>query len=107
MMPTQSLIDISPVPPYVPSRESLWYYMNVAIQRMLLGSLSIACVLLSERLEVNLLGAVIMAIFWQQCGWLAHDFLHHQVGSLWLMNSICESLPILYAMPGRAISIID
>jgi hypothetical protein len=18
------------------------------------------------------------ALFWQQCGWLAHDFLHHQ-----------------------------
>lgn len=66
--------------------ESLWYYMNVAIQRMVLGSLSIACVLLSERLDINLLGAVILAIFWQQCGWLAHDFLHHQVGSLWLNN---------------------
>lgn len=23
--------------------------------------------------------AVILALFWQQCGWLAHDFLHHQV----------------------------
>jgi len=21
----------------------------------------------------------VMALFWQQCGWLAHDFLHHQV----------------------------
>lgn len=26
-----------------------------------------------------LASAVIMATFWQQCGWLAHDFLHHQV----------------------------
>eukprot|EP00004_Rigifila_ramosa_P000837 TRINITY_DN1085_c0_g1_i1.p1 TRINITY_DN1085_c0_g1~~TRINITY_DN1085_c0_g1_i1.p1 ORF type:complete len:467 (+),score=110.27 TRINITY_DN1085_c0_g1_i1:57-1403(+) len=25
------------------------------------------------------LSAVILALFWQQCGWLAHDFLHHQV----------------------------
>ena len=25
------------------------------------------------------LSAVLLAIFWQQCGWLAHDFLHHQV----------------------------
>lgn len=23
--------------------------------------------------------AIILAVFWQQCGWLAHDFLHHQV----------------------------
>ncbi|KAJ3383196.1 hypothetical protein HDU92_004343 [Lobulomyces angularis] len=26
-----------------------------------------------------LISASILAIFWQQCGWLAHDFLHHQV----------------------------
>jgi acyl-lipid Delta6-acetylenase / acyl-lipid (9-3)-desaturase len=23
--------------------------------------------------------AFLLALFWQQCGWLAHDFLHHQV----------------------------
>lgn len=26
-----------------------------------------------------LVSAAIMGLFWQQCGWLAHDFLHHQV----------------------------
>lgn len=26
-----------------------------------------------------LASAVLLALFWQQCGWLAHDFLHHQV----------------------------
>jgi len=26
-----------------------------------------------------MVGAVLLALFWQQCGWLAHDFLHHQV----------------------------
>ncbi|CAN8076643.1 unnamed protein product [Agarophyton chilense] len=26
-----------------------------------------------------LVAAFVMALFWQQCGWLAHDFLHHQV----------------------------
>jgi len=25
------------------------------------------------------LGAALLALFFQQCGWLAHDFLHHQV----------------------------
>ncbi|KAF9367730.1 hypothetical protein CPC16_006081, partial [Podila verticillata] len=27
----------------------------------------------------NVLSASILGLFWQQCGWLAHDFLHHQV----------------------------
>lgn len=22
---------------------------------------------------------ILVAVFWQQCGWLAHDFAHHQV----------------------------
>jgi hypothetical protein len=26
-----------------------------------------------------LVAAFIMGIFWQQCGWLSHDFAHHQV----------------------------
>lgn len=26
-----------------------------------------------------LLSAFLLGLFWQQCGWLAHDFLHHQV----------------------------
>ncbi|KNC55443.1 Delta6 fatty acid desaturase [Thecamonas trahens ATCC 50062] len=26
-----------------------------------------------------IVGAVSVAVFWQQCGWLSHDFLHHQV----------------------------
>ena len=27
----------------------------------------------------TLAGAVLMGLFWQQSGWLSHDFLHHQV----------------------------
>merc|ERR1719453_168317 len=33
----------------------------------------------SRPLWVELLPAFVLALFWQQCGWLAHDFLHHQV----------------------------
>lgn len=63
---------------------SLRYYLMVGARRMALGAVAIACVLMSDRLDVNMLGAVIMALFWQQCGWLAHDFLHHQVDDeLW------------------------
>lgn len=46
---------------------------------MALWGASVACVLHSDRWDVNMLGAFLMAVFWQQCGWLAHDFLHHQV----------------------------
>ena len=27
----------------------------------------------------SMCGALLLALFWQQCGWLAHDFAHHQV----------------------------
>ena len=38
-----------------------------------------ACAALSDSFVVNMCGALLLALFWQQCGWLAHDFLHHQV----------------------------
>jgi acyl-lipid Delta6-acetylenase / acyl-lipid (9-3)-desaturase len=33
----------------------------------------------SSSFVIQMLGAIILGLFWQQCGWLAHDFLHHQV----------------------------
>lgn len=33
----------------------------------------------SSNFLVNMAGAILLGLFWQQCGWLAHDFLHHQV----------------------------
>ncbi|KAF9964683.1 hypothetical protein BGZ70_006095 [Mortierella alpina] len=30
-------------------------------------------------LLANIVSASLLGVFWQQCGWLAHDFLHHQV----------------------------
>jgi fatty acid desaturase len=35
--------------------------------------------LTSTTLQGKLLGGLMTALFWQQCGWLAHDFAHHQV----------------------------
>jgi acyl-lipid Delta6-acetylenase / acyl-lipid (9-3)-desaturase len=31
--------------------------------------------------------AVVLALFWQQCGWLAHDFCHHQVSAARPLNN--------------------
>lgn len=36
---------------------------------------------------VILIAAVLMGLFWQQCGWLAHDFLHHQVFNFRPLNN--------------------
>ncbi|KAL3941810.1 MAG: hypothetical protein SGBAC_003890 [Bacillariaceae sp.] len=33
----------------------------------------------SENTLVHIASAMLMGLFFQQCGWLAHDFLHHQV----------------------------
>jgi fatty acid desaturase len=38
-----------------------------------------ALVAWSSSFWAQLLSAFLIALFWQQCGWLAHDFLHHQV----------------------------
>eukprot|EP00752_Nemacystus_decipiens_P011765 g10441.t1 len=56
-----------------------WFYLMVCSRQMALWAASVACVVWSDRWDVNMLGAFLMAVFWQQCGWLAHDFLHHQV----------------------------
>jgi len=36
----------------------------------------------------QLAGAALLAVFWQQCGWLAHDFGHHQVFKARLLNDV-------------------
>ncbi|CAM9921658.1 unnamed protein product, partial [Discosporangium mesarthrocarpum] len=58
---------------------SLGYYAMVCSRQFVLWAAALACVFCSDSWGVNMLGASLMALFWQQCGWLAHDFLHHQV----------------------------
>ena len=55
------------------------YYAYKVSTNLILLAAAIACAVLSDSLLVNLTGALILGLFWQQCGWLAHDFLHHQV----------------------------
>ncbi|CAO3635712.1 unnamed protein product [Cunninghamella blakesleeana] len=48
------------------------------------------------------LSAIIIGIFWQQCGWLAHDFGHHQVSEdhekndilLILLGCLCQGFSL-------------
>jgi len=55
------------------------YYTYKVLSNLVILSGAIACAVLSDSFAVNMAGAVILGLFWQQCGWLAHDFLHHQV----------------------------
>ena len=40
---------------------------------------AVAMVAKSDSVYMHIASALLLGLFWQQCGWLAHDFLHHQV----------------------------
>jgi fatty acid desaturase/predicted heme/steroid binding protein len=55
------------------------YYTFKVFSNLGLLVLSVMCVIFSSSLFLHVLGAIILGLFWQQSGWLSHDFLHHQV----------------------------
>lgn len=55
------------------------YYTFKVLSNVGILALSVLCAVKTQNFWVNMIGAVLLALFWQQCGWLAHDFLHHQV----------------------------
>mmetsp|Transcript_9633 Transcript_9633/g.21365 ORF Transcript_9633/g.21365 Transcript_9633/m.21365 type:complete len:463 (+) Transcript_9633:61-1449(+) len=55
------------------------YYVYKFTSTVMLLVVSVLCATQSEAFAVHMVGALFLALFWQQCGWLAHDFLHHQV----------------------------
>jgi len=59
------------------SRPSFYVYKCISTQ--CLWVTAFAMVYFSESTVVHLSAALLMGLFFQQCGWLAHDFLHHQV----------------------------
>ncbi len=60
-------------------KASYLYYVYKVSSNLVIAAAAIACAVTTDNLMVNLIGAVLLGLFWQQCGWLAHDFLHHQV----------------------------
>lgn len=60
-------------------KASPFYYTWKVFSNLILLAASVACVVFSDSFLVHMVGAFILGLFWQQCGWLAHDFLHHQV----------------------------
>jgi fatty acid desaturase/predicted heme/steroid binding protein len=55
------------------------YYVWKVVSNFFIFGAAVACVVLSDSFWVHMLGALFLGLFWQQSGWLAHDFLHHQV----------------------------
>lgn len=55
------------------------YYVYKVGSNIALLALSIYLATSTDSFAVNMIAALILGLFWQQCGWLAHDFLHHQV----------------------------
>ena len=56
-----------------------WFYVYKCLSTQALWAAAVAMVLFSESTLVHYGAAVLLGLFFQQCGWLAHDFLHHQV----------------------------
>jgi fatty acid desaturase/predicted heme/steroid binding protein len=57
-----------------------WYYAYKCTSNLAIWAGAMTLVYAyPERTAVHFVAAGIMGLFFQQCGWLAHDFLHHQV----------------------------
>ncbi|DBA86007.1 TPA: hypothetical protein ACH3X1_005538 [Trebouxia sp. C0004] len=88
------LVDPQPVPPLLADFRKLrsqmqqqglfrcskgYYIYKLASNFLLLGSAIAFFALWNDSLWAYILSACLISLFWQQSGWLAHDFLHHQV----------------------------
>lgn len=60
-------------------KSSKLYYLYKCTFNMCMWGLAVAMVAFSDSMFVHVSSALLLGLFWQQCGWLAHDFLHHQV----------------------------
>jgi len=58
---------------------NFWFYVYKQAFNMGMWATAFLMMNYSERTSVHLAASAFMGLFFQQCGWLAHDFLHHQV----------------------------
>jgi acyl-lipid Delta6-acetylenase / acyl-lipid (9-3)-desaturase len=58
----------------------VYYVYKLASTLAILGGALVTLVRYRESNLALVLSAFLLGLFWQQSGWLAHDFLHHQVG---------------------------
>jgi fatty acid desaturase/predicted heme/steroid binding protein len=55
------------------------FYVYKILSNIAICAASVYCALGFDSIYMHVVGALLLGLFWQQCGWLAHDFLHHQV----------------------------
>jgi fatty acid desaturase len=60
-------------------KSNQWYYAYKCTFNMFMWATALAMVYFSDNMFVHLASSLLLGLFFQQCGWLAHDFLHHQV----------------------------
>lgn len=60
-------------------KSNFWFYVYKQTSNMLMWASAFALMVYSDRTVFHIGAALWMGLFFQQCGWLAHDFLHHQV----------------------------
>lgn len=85
-------------------KANLGYYVWKCTSNLIILSGVIAMLTLSSSLLVHLAAGCLLALFYQQCGWLAHDFLHHQVfeqrwkGDLMgmIINNVCQGFSVYW-----------
>ena len=65
----------------------LYYAFKVASNVALLAA-AVAAIVVLNGMPGAVIGGVLLALFLQQCGWLAHDFLHHQVFTNRMYNNL-------------------
>ena len=58
-----------------------WFYVYKCVSNQAIWATAIAMVYYSDNTWMHVASAMLLGLFFQQCGWLAHDFLHHQVFS--------------------------
>ncbi|KAI9168533.1 hypothetical protein H9P43_007906 [Blastocladiella emersonii ATCC 22665] len=56
-----------------------FFFLHFGINMGLVASALTLMALFPENTLMLLISATIMGLFWQQCGWLSHDFLHNAV----------------------------
>jgi acyl-lipid Delta6-acetylenase / acyl-lipid (9-3)-desaturase len=60
-------------------KSSGWFYAYKFVSTQAIMLLAVAMVYFSTNPFVHMLSALTLGLFFQQCGWLAHDCLHHQL----------------------------
>jgi acyl-lipid Delta6-acetylenase / acyl-lipid (9-3)-desaturase len=60
---------------------NIWFYVYKQLSNMSMWAAACAVMYFAspDNIAAHFGAAMFMGLFFQQCGWLAHDFLHHQV----------------------------